>query len=35
MGVITFALISFFAWGVGITFEAIAARKIESKSFAF
>lgn len=35
MDSITFAIISFFAWGIGVTFEAIAARKIESKSFVF
>lgn len=35
MQAIIFALIAYFAWGIGITFEAIAARKIESKSFSF
>jgi drug/metabolite transporter (DMT)-like permease len=32
---IIYALIAFLTWGIGITFEAIAARKLESKSFAF
>lgn len=35
MNAIAFAFIAFFTWGIGITFEAIAARKIESKSFTF
>ncbi len=35
MQAIIYALIAYFAWGIGITFEAIAARKIESKSFSF
>ncbi len=35
MGAITFALIAYLTWGIGITFEAIAARKVESKSLSF
>lgn len=35
MNAIAFAIIAFIAWGIGITFEAIAARKIDSKSLAF
>jgi len=35
MEAIIFALIAFFGWGVGIFFEAIAARKLNSYSFAF
>jgi transporter family protein len=33
MNTIVYALIAFFAWGIGITCEAIAARRIDSKSF--
>jgi len=32
---LTFAFVSFFAWGIGILFEAIAARKLESYSALF
>lgn len=35
MQAITFALVSYVTWGVGILFEAIAARQIESKSGTF
>ena len=35
MQAIIFALVSYFTWGVGILFEAIAAKKLESKSFIF
>lgn len=35
METILFALLAYFSWGIGITFEAIAARRIESKSFSF
>ncbi len=35
MSAITYALIAYFTWGIGITFEAVAARKVESKSLSF
>ncbi len=35
MEAIFFAIISYFGWGIGIFFEAIAARKLNSYSFAF
>jgi len=35
MASIIYALIAFLTWGIGITFEAIAARKLELKSFVF
>jgi len=35
MQAIIFAFVAYFAWGVGMAFEAIAARKIEAKSFSF
>jgi len=35
MQAIIFALIAYFAWGTGILFEAIAAKKFDSKSFVF
>ncbi len=35
MTAIIFALISYFAWGIGIFFEAIVARKLNSYSLAF
>ena len=35
MQAIIFALLAYFSWGVGILFEAIAAKKLDSKSFIF
>ncbi len=35
MEAIFFALISFVCWGIGIFFEAIVARKLNSYSYAF
>lgn len=35
MPILFFALVSYFAWGVGTVFEAVAARRINSYSFVF